>query len=231
MKHGRASASDPPFHFEIWRGPEPSFGQDPKAIYYVENHNGQCGYGELATDFETAARELIAAYRSSGLGNWVAPLAHLTRQTLELCLKALTVSIRERDESVSGRPLRSHDLGALWSLNLGWLDREGFAAGDDARRLAAMHLIEAYQAIDPSGDLFRFGISYKHAFGKQKSYDRVGIVLDQFELGFDSAVGFLNHWEAVVRRRTWGEQEGWTEDPIFDAEAFPRLSGNGEAGS
>lgn len=219
----KATTHDPPFHYEIRRGPGPAFGDEPKAIYYVENHNGQCGYGESAADFEMATLEMIAAYRASGLGNWVAPVAHLTRQTLELHLKALIVSIRERDPSVSNKPLRGHDLSTLWSAAVEWLDAGGFLAADDARRPATGHLIAAYQAIDPSGDLFRFGISYKQAFGKQKSCDRVGIVLDRFELEFEAAVGFLRHWEAVVRRMTWAEQEGWSEDPFFDAEAFPRL--------
>lgn len=213
---------DPPFHFEIWRGPQPGFGDEPKAIYYVENHNGQCSYGELSTDFEMATRATLASYRESGLANWMAPLAHLARQTLELSLKSLVVSIRERDAAISRTALSGHNLHALWVLGTNWLDARGFDAEKDARRLDATHLIEAYHAVDPSGDLFRFGMSYKKAFGKQKSYDRVGIVLDQFEREFDAAIGFLHHWDAVVFRKTIAEAEGWQVDPFFNADDFPR---------
>ena len=217
-------SQDPPFHYEIWRGPRPEFGNEPKAIYYVENHNGQCGYSDLLADFEIATRNILASYRDSQLGNWTAPLAHLARQTLELSLKALVESICERDAAIPRKTLRGHDLQALWALGIGWLDTKGFSATEDARRSAAEHLIAAYSAIDPSGDLFRFGISHKTAFGKQKSCNRVGIVLDQFEREFDAAVGFLNHWEAVVFRKTLAESEGWQNDPYFNADDFPHVA-------
>lgn len=213
---------DPAFHFEIWRGPDEAFGDEAKAIYYVENHNGQCGYGELATDFEMAARQIIAAYRTTQLANWMAPVAHLSRQTIELCLKALVESIRERDAKISAKPLRQHDLKALWSTGTQWLDSHGYQASEDARRPAAEHLIDAFHSIDPSGDLFRFGMSRKTAFGKQKSYDRVGIMLERFEREFDAAVGFLSHWEAVVRRLSLAEDFGHELDGQFDANNFPR---------
>lgn len=223
MSEPDAPPQDPPFHHEIWRGPRPEFGDEPKAIYYVENHNGQCGYRELSTDFEIATREIFTLCHESQLGNWTAPLAHLARQTLELSLKALLESVCERDASIPRKTLRGHDLQALWTVGTGWLDAKGFGATQDARRSGAEHLIAAYSAIDPSGDLFRFGISCKAAFGRQKSYDRVGIMLDQFEIEFDAAVGFLNHWEAVVFRKTLAEIEGWQNDPYFNADDFPRV--------
>lgn len=220
---------DPDFHFEIWRGPSESFGEEPKAIYYVENHNGQCGYGDLATDFEMAAREAIAAYRTSGLANWMAPVAHLARQTLELCLKALVESIREQDSGVSAKRLGGHDLQGLWSVGTQWLDDNGFPAAQDVRRPHAAHLVAAYHSIDPGGDLFRFGLSRKEAFGKRKSYDRVGIVLDRFEGELNAAIGFLRHWEAVVRRRSLADELGWTVDELFNADDFPRAVVDGDA--
>lgn len=223
MSNADKSAQDPPFHFEILRGPQPEFGEEPKAIYYAENHNAQCSYGELSTDFEMATLAILANYRENQLGNWVGPLAHLARQTLELSLKALVVSIRERDATVPRKALGTHDLGALWALGTSWLDANGYDSNNDARRIDAAHLIAAYNAIDPSGDLFRFGISYKEAFDKQKSYDRVGIVLNQFEKEFIAAIGFLNHWNAVVFRKTIAEAEGWQVDPYFDADDFPRV--------
>ena len=59
MAKSDESSQDPSFHYEIWRGPRPEFGDEPKAIYYVENHNMQCGYSELSTDFEMATREIL----------------------------------------------------------------------------------------------------------------------------------------------------------------------------
>lgn len=102
---------DLPFHYEIWRGPQAEFGSEPKAIYYVENHNGQCGYSELAGDFEMATHAMLNTYRESQLGNWIAPVAHLARQTLELSLKSLVSNISERDALVPKESLRSHNLG------------------------------------------------------------------------------------------------------------------------
>lgn len=212
---------DLPFHHEIWRGPGPEFGTEPKAITYVENHNGQCGYSELSLDFELATRAILENSRVSGLANFIAPLAHLARQTLELSLKSLVFSIRKRDPKVPIVLLRGHDLSALWSRSIAWLDENGFAANRDARQESTEHLIAAYHAIDPSGDLFRFGVSYKEAFGRQKSYDRVGINVDHFEQEFDAARGFLVHWDAAVYRKTLAEEEGWQSDPFFDVSDFP----------
>lgn len=223
MSEAHKRDRDLPFHFEIWREPQPEFGEEQKAIYYVENHNAQCGYAEVSTDFEMTTRAILATYRESHLGNWMAPLAHLARQTLELMLKSLVMSIRERGTIIPRKILGGHDLHALWAFGTGWLDANGFNAKEDARRASAAHLIEAYGAIDPSGDLFRFGVSYQKAFGKQKSYDRVGIVLDRFEREFDAATGFLSHWETVVFRRTMAEAEGWQGDPHFKADDFPRI--------
>lgn len=214
--------SDPPFHFEIWRGPAEDFGDEPKAIYYVENHNGQCGYGELAVDFSFAAQELINVYRNGGTANWMAPVAHLVRQTLELLLKDLMSNICDRDAAVPKQAIRKHDIAALWAQSIEWLVANGFPVKSDARYSGADHLIAAYHAIDPSGDLFRFGISYQSAYGKAKSYDRVGINLDLFDAEFTDALSLLQHWSAAVWRKTLAEEEGWTEDSHFDAGNFPR---------
>lgn len=215
-------AEDPPFHFEIWHGPSQSFGDEPKAIYYVENHNGQCSYGELATDFEIAAKALLQAYQREQIGNWIGPVAHMIRQTLELNLKALLSSILERDVAVDRKPLNRHGLILLWSTCYAWLTANGFSVDKDARLPRTLHLLSAYDAIDPSGDLFRFGMSYKTAFGKQKSYDRVGINCETMDKDFDDATGLLVHWNAAVFRLTIAEDEEWTSDPYFNADDFPK---------
>lgn len=214
---------DPPFHFEIWKGPGPSFGNEPKAIYYVENHNGQCSYGELALDFQMAATALLETYRDQKLGNWVAPVAHMIRQTLELRLKALLSSILARDPVVDKKPLGQHDLLRLWGVVYTWLLANGFPIDRDARLSATLHLISAYDAIDPSGDLFRFGMSRKTAFKKQKSYDRVGIDCEVMAQEFTDADDLLCHWDAAVFRLTMAEEHGWTTDPNFEAGDFPKI--------
>lgn len=214
---------NPPFHFEIWQGPGRSFGDEPKAIYYVENHNGQCSYGELALDFQIAAKALLETYRSEQLGNWMAPVAHMIRQTLELHLKALLSSILARDPTVDKKPLGQHDLLCLWSAAYTWLRANGFPIDCDARLSATLHLISAYDAIDPSGDLFRFGMSRKRAFNKQKSYDRVGINCEVMAQEFADAVGLLCHWDAAVFRRTMAEEHEWTTDPYFEVDDFPKI--------
>jgi hypothetical protein len=217
-----AKESDPPFHFEIWRGPSEAFNSKPRSIYYVENHNGHCGYSDLATDFELAALEIIRIYRETQLGNWMGPTAHLVRQTLELLLKTRVETIHDTDSNVGDKILKSHNLESLWVTSLSWLENQGYEVRNDARLSATQHLLSAYHAIDPTGDLFRFGISYQTAFEKRKSYDRVGIVLENFEAEFDASIGFFRHWEAVVRRKKWAEEEGWERDELFDANEFPR---------
>ncbi len=213
----------PPFHFEIWQGPGRSFGDEPKAIYYVENHNSQCTYGEIALDFQMAATALLETYRSEQLGNWMAPVAHMIRQTLELRLKALRSSILARDSTVDKKPLGQHDLQRLWGVAYVWLQANGFQIDRDARLPPTIHLISAYDAIDPSGDLFRFGMSRKTAFGKQKSYDRVGINCEVMEQEFADADALLCHWDAAVFRMTMAEEQGWTTDPYFEVDDFPKV--------
>lgn len=216
------ASEDPPFHFEIWKGPGESFGDEPKAIYYVENHNGQCSYGELALDFQMAAAALLTTYKQEQLGNWMAPVAHMIRQTLELRLKALLTSIVERDATVDKSPLAHHVLLRLWEPSYAWLKSNGFPVETDARLPRTVHLLQAYDAIDPSGDLFRFGMSRKTAFNKKKSYDRVGINCEIMAQDFGSADAFLSHWDAAVFRLTLAEEEGWNSDPFFNADDFPK---------
>jgi len=217
--------SDRPFHFEIWRGPTESNKAEIRGIYYVENHNGHCGYGELALDFEMATELLIERYRDNGTTNWMAPLAQTARQTLELRLKDLATSIRARDRSLPNGLLGRHDLSQLWLACLGWLRQSGHGIDEDARLDDAQHLIMAFHHIDPKGDLFRFGMSRESWWGKPKSYDRVGIILDVFERQFLAATGLLSHWEAVVRREPLARERGWDADPYFDKESYPRKPG------
>lgn len=216
--------SDPRFHYEIWEGPSLEYGKNHKSIFYVENHNASCGYSELAIDFGMAADALIEKYRISEIGNWTAPVAHISRQVIELHLKALMHSINTFDKTFDSTPLNSHSLETIWIACKDWLIGNGYKLNDDARLEMTNNIITAYHEIDPSGDLFRFGISRKIAFNKQKSYDRVGISLDDFENEFKSAQSLLHHWEVVVFRERIKIEMGWENDPYFDPDNFPRNS-------
>lgn len=215
-------ASDPLFHYEIWKGPSAEFGSDQKSIYYVENHNAPCGYAEVANDFGMAAELLIERYRISGLGNWVAPVAHMSRQAIELHLKSLMSSISSSDKAFDTTHLGGHNLEALWLACRGWLINGGYKISNDVRLEMTDHIISALHCVDPSGDLFRFGVSRKRSFNKQKSCDRVFIYLEYFEKQFRSAKGLLEHWEATVFRENMRVEMGWDKDPYFDSENFPR---------
>ena len=217
-------SSDPRFHYDIWKGPSLEYEKSHKSIFYVENHNTSCGYSELAIDFGMAADELIEQYRISGIANWIAPVAHISRQVIELHLKALMHSINTFDKNFDAAPLNSHDLEKIWLACRDWLISYGYKINNDARLEMTNNIITAYHEIDPSGDLFRFGISRKIAFNKQKSYDRVGIFLENFEKEFKSAQCLLRHWEAVVFRECVKIEMGWENDPYFDPDNFPRNS-------
>lgn len=217
-------ADDPRFHHEIWAGPTAESADTVSGIYYVENHNGQCSYAELALDFQMAADLLIETYQESGLGNWTAPLAHLVRQTLELRLKALLDMVGQKGGKIETRLLYSHDLKAIWTHCKDWLDQSGYRFREDARLAQTERLIEAIHAIDPSGDLFRFGISNQTAFGKQKSYDRVGLRMEILVPDFAASDGFLQHWEAVLLREIMAIEMNWDKDPFFDPNDFPKIA-------
>lgn len=215
-------ADDPRFHYEIWSGPTKEHRARVAGIYYVENHNGQCGYAELAFDFKFAADLAISEYRQSGLANWTAPVAHLVRQTIELQLKSLLQTTVWKGNEVGQALLDTHDLKGIWKNARDWLVSNGYRIQEDARLDTTEWFITAFHEIDPSGDLFRFGISKRSAFGKQKSYDRIGIRLATFVPEFETTYGCLDHWEAVPMREIIGKEMGWETDPFFDANDFPR---------
>ena len=188
----------------------------------MENHNAPCGYAELALDFSYAADVLIEQYRKTGFGNWIAPVAYISRQLIELHLKALMNAIKVLDGTFDTAPLGSHNLESIWLACRSWLIGRGYKLQEDARLEMTDHLISAFHEIDPSGDLFRFGISKKTAFDKQKSYDRVGIELELFEQELKATQGLLHHWEATVFRENMKLEMGWDEDTYFNPDEFPR---------
>lgn len=215
-------ADDPRFHHEIWSGPKPESEARVSGIYYVENHNGQCSYSELATDFKMAADLLIERQlRDRIVGNWTAPVAHLVRQTVELHLKALLDVVTAKG-APDPKLNYSHDLMRIWTHCRDWLVTNRYRLIEDARMETAEFLIAGLHEIDPSGDLFRFGMSNRSAFGKQKSYDRVGLRMDALVPDFEATVAFLRHWEAVPFRELIAIEMGWDSDPYFDADDFPK---------
>lgn len=217
-------ADDPRFHHEIWTGPTVESTDTVSGIYYVENHNGQCSYAELGLDFQMATELVMAAYERDELGNWIAPLAHMVRQTLELRQKAFLSTVYQKSGNIEAKLIKSHDLKAIWITNRDCLDLFGYRFREDARLSQTERLIEAFHAIDPSGDLFRFGISNQTAFGKQKSYDRVGLRMSILVPDFAAANAFLQHWEAVLFREILAIEMDWDSDPLFDPDNFPKVS-------
>lgn len=226
-KTGQDDKVDQRFYFEIWSGRSDEMNARSPSIYYCENHNGDLDYGLAETDFRMAADALIAIHRQDPhLGNWVAPILHLVRQTLELSLKSL-LEIIDRKLKATEKSFRfSHDLQKLWDQGRSWLVQNGYQIELDARLPNTDRLIENMHAIDPSGDLFRFGTSMQSAFGRQKSSDRVGFVPDELFREFESACGCLSHWGGVVMREIIQEEQGWMEDPFFDKNDFPRVQPN-----
>ncbi|WP_429067956.1 hypothetical protein [Aeromonas bestiarum] len=213
--------SDPRFHYEILKEASLEYEKNHKSISYVENNNASCGYSELAIDFGMAADALIEEYHTSGISNWISPVAHISRQVIELHLKALMHSINNFDTTFDVAPLNSHSLETIWLACRDWLISFGYKVNNDARFEMTNNIITAYHEIAPSGDLFRFGISRRIALNKQKSCDRVSICLDNFEKEFKAAQSLLRHWEAVVFRESFKIEMGWENDPFFDPDNFP----------
>jgi len=91
----------------------------------------------------------------------------------------------------------------------------------DARLDTTDRLIANFNAIDPLGDLFRFGTSKQRAFGRAKSCDRVAYEQPRFFDEFKAASGCLSFWGAVLMREQITEEMGWSADPHFDAQNFP----------
>ncbi len=219
------SAVDERFYFEIGQGASIAMQERNPSVSYCENHNGDFDYGLAALDFQMAAEALIAVQRDQRhVSNWTAPLLHLIRQTLELKLKALLETIRVRTKTDAASVKFDHDLDRLWSSSRKWLIEAEYRIEHDQRLTATDALIENFHAIDPTGDLFRFGTSRKVAFGRQKSSDRVGFNQDALFAEFQSTCGCLDHWTGVLMREVIQEEEGWEVDPYFDRDDFPKAT-------
>lgn len=209
-------------HREIWSDALGGAQHERPPVYYVENENASAGYAEAALDFEMLVIDLLPRLGPLELGNWIAPVLHLARQTIELRLKALLQTIVDRDHEVDERVLGKHDLSAIWGIGQDWLHSHGYALNRDARLEATNQLVAALHAVDPSGDLFRFSKSRQSRFGRNKSSDRVGVNYETFPSAFKQTVKLLLHWEAVLFREKLKVEMGWENDPYFDADDYPK---------
>ncbi len=218
---------DERFHFEIWNGPSEAFKTRSPSISYCENHNADFDYALAAFDFNLSAQALIARQREAPhLSNWTAPVLHLIRQTLELTLKALIQTIGWKVGGNAEKIRFSHDLQDLWRQGRTWLVLNNYPIKNDARLASADSIIENLHAIDPTGDLFRFGTSRKRAFGRNKSSDRVGYSQDHLFEEFEQACACIGHWSGVVMREIMRAEQGWEADPLFDGENYPKIHGD-----
>lgn len=217
-------SEDKKFHYKIRCKPSEEYLQQNPSIYYVENFNADFDYDLAATDFKLAADQLIAAQKADPyLSNWTAPVCYLIRQTVELKLKALLQMAFCLTDKDAEKITFTHNLEKLWKAGRDWLVENKYNITEDARLMYVDRLVENLHAIDPSGDLFRFGTAKDQvAFGRKKTYDRVGynqdLLFDEFNLAHDC----LSHWTAVLLRKQIQKEEKWTDDPYFDAEDFPK---------
>lgn len=215
---------DERFHFEIWSGPTEALKTTNPSVSYCENHNADFDYGLAALDFKLSALALMARQREDPhLSNWTAPVLHMIRQTLELTLKSLNETIGWKVGAKTGKVQFKHDLRDLWNQGRDWLIENGYPIDNDARLAATNGIIENMHAIDPTGDLFRFGTSRKKAFGRYKSSDRAGYRQDQLFEEVEQAFEFLDHWCGVVMREIIQVEQGRERDPFFDREDYPKI--------
>lgn len=217
------TSEDEKYHYEIWSGPSEAYAKAQPSISYVENHNAEWDYGLAAFDFKMAADALIAHQkRDPHLGNWTAPICHLVRQTIELQLKSLLQMISWKHNKDQKELAFTHNVERLWADGKEWLVGNGYPIATDSRLTDLDRLVANLHSIDPAGDLFRFGTSKFHAFGRAKTYDRVGYDQDILFSEFERAYQCAKHWSSVVMREIIMKEEGWNEDPFFDPDDFPR---------
>lgn len=192
---------DERFHFRIWHGKSEAFIERSPSLQYCENHNADLDYGLTAFDFELSLELLIERQRQEpNIGNWTAPITHLVRQVIELRLKELLQMIEWRSGEPAIAFAFTHDLSKLWKAGRDWLVENGYSIENDFRLENSDRLIENLHAIDPTGDLFRFGTSRKKAFGRYKSSDRVGYHQEPFFQEYEDTKECLSHWAGIVMR-------------------------------
>ena len=218
---------DPRFHRSLF-GSLKDYSEDrPPALYYVENGNFVAGFDQLALDYEQAVYHLLSGSKQSGWDSLTAPLVFIVRQTFELRLKALLEATAELGNSITADDFFTHKLDVLWTRSETWLDVNGYKYREDARCETALWMLENFQAVDPTGDLFRFAHSRMMAFNRQKSYDRAGTNEEVFVPYFEKTIRFLGHWSGVLVAEKTKEicvAEGAEYPDVFDPDDFPKIT-------
>lgn len=218
-------SDDPRFHQTLF-GELADFDENrPPCLYYVENGNSLADYGHLAIGYKMATDLILNETLETQLGNWDAPLLFMVRQTLELSVKDLYEVVGFKKGEADLKRLHSHDLWALWTGSRDWLISEAYPIMSDARFETTEWIIENFQSVDPSGDLFRFAASKFEAFGRGKTFDRAGIYHPFLKTYFDSAYDFVSHWSGVLTmesNRDYCEREGLDYSFPRDPNDFPR---------
>jgi hypothetical protein len=133
--------------------------------------------------------------------------------------------IKWKDNDAGDGITFTHDLSSLWGRGKNWLVENEYQISNDARLSTTDRLISNLHAIDPAGDLFRFGTSRHQAFGRSKTYDRVGYEQDQLFEEFELTYLCVSHWSTVIMREIIVKKEDWTEDQHFDADDYPKEEG------
>jgi hypothetical protein len=216
-------ADDPRFHRTLF-GSLTEFNEEmPPALIYVENNNCIAGYDLLSHDYKMVTDAMIAEYRSHGLSNWSAPVAFMVRQTLELTHKSLLEETIRAGNADPLKLLNTHKLDAIWELSRDWLLQNSFPIDNDQRFAVAEWFTRNFSAVDPSGDLFRFANSKVEAYGRQKTYDRVGLYFGTLVTYFDKTFACLSHWSVVVAAAQ-AKAAGEESNAEWDPDDYPKVS-------
>lgn len=223
MTRPTRQADDPRFHRTLF-GSLSEFNEAmPPCLIYVENGNFNYGYDLLALNYKMAADLMIHEYQNSGLGNWTAPTAFMVRQTLELAHKSLLEATGIKGNAVSQKVMFSHNLETIWAAGRAWLLENGYPVENDQRFAVAEWMTANFDAVDPSGDLFRFAHSTMGAYGRHKTYDRAGVYLKLLVPYFEKTYGFLMHWGAVLStQKTKEDDKDW--EPFWDPDDYPKIA-------
>lgn len=213
-------ADDQRFHRTLF-GSLTDFNEEmPPCLVYVENGNFNSGYDLLAFDYKMAADAMIAEWRNNGLSNWTAPVAFMVRQTLSH--KSILEKTAGAGNVVPDGLLHSHNLKAMWASSRAWMLQNKYPIENDQRYAVADWMTTNFDAVDPTGDLFRFAHSKVRAYDRDKTYDRTGLYIGSLVPYFEKTFGFLTHWAAVLStQKIKTEEKDW--EPSWDPDDYPKL--------
>ena len=108
---------------------------------------------------------------------------------------------------VPARVMHSHNLLALWSRSRKWFQQNNYLIVDDDRLDKVDWMVENFNAVDPTGELFRFANSRLEAFGRSKTYDRAGFYMSVMVPLFEASYSFLTYWSGTLTQERF-KREG-----------------------